>query len=87
MAQDLHWRDDAACIGSDLEMFFPVGNVGAGLAQIAEAKRVCQGCGVREACLRWAQDVRIEDGVFGGLDAGERRAARRGRGPHRRAAR
>ena len=81
---DLHWRDQAACLGSDLEMFFPVGNVGSGLVQVSEAKRVCQGCDVRETCLRWAQDTRIEDGVFGGLDPAERRAIRKTGGRRRR---
>jgi WhiB family redox-sensing transcriptional regulator len=75
MARDVHWRDRAACLGSDLALFFPPGGPGPGRVRGAAAKQVCGRCGVREACLRWAQEVRIEDGVFGGLDAGERRAA------------
>ena len=51
-----------------------MGNVGTGFAQVAEAERVCRACEVREACLTWALDVHVEDGVFGGLDAAERRA-------------
>jgi len=81
---DLHWRDEAACLGSDLEMFFPAGNIGDGLARVAEAKQVCRGCGVREACLAWALEVRIEDGVFGGLDPAERRALQKTGGRRRR---
>lgn len=49
----------------------------------ARAKRICAGCPVREACLRWAMEQDEPDGVWGGLTPGERRALRPKRRPGR----
>ncbi len=72
---------DAAChpangFDGDLDVFFPVGEPGnAGYDHdVAAATAVCAGCPVRDACLRDALDAGHEFGVFGGLDAPERRA-------------
>ncbi|MBC7558190.1 MAG: WhiB family transcriptional regulator [Dermatophilaceae bacterium] len=70
------WRDRAACLGVDPELFFPIGNTGPALLQIEEAKAVCGRCEVLEACLSWAVESRQEDGVWGGLSADERRAVK-----------
>lgn len=72
----LSWRDDAACVGEELDVFFPVGTTGDAVWRLAEAKQICAGCTVRDACLQWALQVGVDDGVFGGLDARERRAVR-----------
>ena len=37
----MDWRDRAACLDVDPELFFPIGNTGPALAQIEEAKAVC----------------------------------------------
>jgi WhiB family redox-sensing transcriptional regulator len=71
------WRDRAACLGVDPELFFPIGNTGPALLQIEEAKAVCRRCKVVEPCLSWAIEARQEDGVWGGLSADERRAVKR----------
>jgi len=61
----------------DPELFFPIGNTGPALMQIAEAKKVCRRCDVREACLQWALDAGQDHGVWGGLSEDERRAMKR----------
>ena len=52
------WRDRAACLGVDPELFFPIGNTGPALLQIEEAKVVCGRCEVVEPCLSWAVESR-----------------------------
>ena len=42
----MDWRERAACLNADPELFFPVGNTGPAIAQIAEAKTVCRSCSV-----------------------------------------
>ena len=71
------WRDRAACLDEDPELFFPVGNTGPALDQIDEAKLVCHRCEVMQACLKWAVDSGQDAGVWGGLSADERRALKR----------
>jgi WhiB family redox-sensing transcriptional regulator len=61
------WTDLAACVGHDPELWFPLGDG-------AQAKAVCAACPVRADCLRFALDAGLDDGIFGGLDAGDRRA-------------
>jgi len=45
---EMWWLSDAACIGEDPELFFPIGNTGPALLQIEEARAVCMRCEVRE---------------------------------------
>ncbi len=73
----MDWRHEAACLNEDPELFFPVGNTGPALMQIAEAKKVCRVCPVREPCLQWALDAGQDHGVWGGMSEDERRALRR----------
>jgi WhiB family transcriptional regulator, redox-sensing transcriptional regulator len=68
------WRSAAACAGSDSEVFFPAPEDQAG---IDRAKAICESCPVREACLQYALSTNQSDGVWGGLDAQERRRLRR----------
>ena len=68
----MDWRHEAACRDEDPELFFPIGNTGPALAQIEEAKKVCNRCPVKEA-LESGQDA----GVWGGLSEDERRALKR----------
>lgn len=69
---DQGWRDRAACRSVDPELFFPVGDDGPGLVQIAQAKAVCAACPVVAACLSFAL-VALPEGVAGGLTVEERR--------------
>ena len=73
----MDWRNRAACLDEDPELFFPVGSTGAALRQIAEAKPVCQRCEVVKTCLKWAMDTGQDAGVWGGLSEEERRALKR----------
>ncbi len=76
-----NWRDQAVCLNEDPELFFPVGDCGPALVQIAAAKAVCARCPVVAQCLGFALAA-LPDGVAAGLTAEERRALRAQR--HRR---
>ena len=75
------WRARAACRNSDVELFFPASEEGAG-----PAKAVCATCPVRHDCLEWALATRQHEGVWGGLTEAERRRLRRRRQAAERAA-
>ena len=62
------WQDEANCLGVDPDLFFPERG-----ASTREAKEVCRGCVVREACLEYALANREHDGVWGGATERERR--------------
>jgi WhiB family transcriptional regulator, redox-sensing transcriptional regulator len=76
------WPNYAACLEADPELFFPIGESGPALRQIAEAKQICGGCPVRQQCLQWALDTDQNAGVWGGLSESERFTLKRrlGRG-------
>lgn len=67
------WRDRAACRDKDPELWFPVSAIGPDLLKAKRAKEVCDGCPVRDFCLAFALDARIDHGIWGGLDEDERR--------------
>lgn len=71
------WRDRAACLGEDPELFFPVGNTGSALLQLEHAKAVCRRCEVVGTCLRWAMKSGQDTGAWGGLSEDERRSLKR----------
>ena len=71
------WRNQAACLDEDPELFFPIGNPGPALLQIDEAKAVCYRCEVVETCLKLAIESGKHAGVFGGRSEDERRALKR----------
>ena len=71
------WRHRAACRGMETNLFFPVSSAGGAPANISEAKRVCNTCPVQQDCLRLADDLVIDDGIWGGLTETERRSSRR----------
>lgn len=80
----MDWRHRAICREEDPELFFPIGNEGPALLQIAEAKTVCRRCPVVSDCLAWAIESGQGAGVWGGMSEDERRAfKRRGRTPER----
>jgi len=81
----MDWRDRAACLDVDPELFFPIGNTGPALAQIEEAKAVCRTCPVIDTCLNWAIETGQDSGVWGGLSEDERRALKRRNARARRA--
>jgi len=77
----MDWRHRASCRDEDPETWFPVGDDGPALLQIAEAKTVCQRCPVTTQCLDMALAEGLDHGVFGGMSRNERRALRRSNGP------
>jgi hypothetical protein len=67
------WRDRAACVDEDPDLFFPVVERGAHAApEIAAAKAVCLRCPVIGQCRTWARRS-LPYGIAGGLTADERR--------------
>ena len=61
----MDWRDRAACLEVDPELFFPIGNTGPAILQIEEAKAVCRTCPVIDTCLKWALETGQDAGVLG----------------------
>ncbi|AXH95810.1 WhiB family transcriptional regulator [Ornithinimicrobium avium] len=81
----MDWRDRAACLDEDPELFFPIGNTGPALQQIEDAKAICRTCPVIDECLRFALENGQDAGVWGGLSEDERRALKRRKARARRA--
>jgi WhiB family redox-sensing transcriptional regulator len=73
----MDWRNRAACLDEDPELFFPVGSTGPAVEQTERAKAVCAGCDVITQCLEWALTTGQDAGVWGGKTEDERRALRR----------
>lgn len=73
----MDWRHRAICRDEDPELFFPVGDSGPALLQIAEAKTVCRRCPVVSDCLAWALERGEDSGVWGGMSEDERRTLKR----------
>ncbi len=68
------WRERAACRVEYPEIWFPIGEKGALVAdQIRRAKVVCRRCPVTRECLDQALRRGEDDGIWGGLTPGERR--------------
>ncbi|MDH3307302.1 MAG: WhiB family transcriptional regulator [Acidimicrobiia bacterium] len=74
---DFEWRDLAACVEHDPDLFFPAGETGPAGDQIAAAKRICADCPVALDCLYYAVTTGQRSGVWGGTDENERRMLRR----------
>jgi WhiB family redox-sensing transcriptional regulator len=68
------WQLEAACRGTDSDVFFhPDRERGDAREQReAAAKRICAGCPVQAACLDHALTVREPYGVWGGMAEHER---------------
>ena len=63
------WHTLAACRGRDQNLFFPDRGGSA-----RQAKAVCRGCGVREACLDFG--LGMAEGIWGGFSEKERERER-----------
>lgn len=72
---DVNWRADAACSGVDSDIFFPT--IVDDPKSVAQAKEICAECPAKDACLQYALATNQTAGVWGGLDAGDRRRMRR----------
>lgn len=71
---DTSWQAQGNCLGVDPDLFFPERG-----GSTREAKGVCQGCVVRDACLEYALVNGEKFGIWGGLSERERRRIRRQR--------
>ncbi|WP_413467061.1 WhiB family transcriptional regulator [Mycolicibacterium sp. 120270] len=71
--EDDLWQEKALCAQTDPEAFFPEKG-----GSTREAKRICQGCEVRDACLEYALAHDERFGIWGGLSERERRRLKRG---------
>lgn len=69
------WYGQAACRGEGTDLWFPQGPHAAEDAELAKA--ICAACPVKDACLTWALDTNIPDGIFGGLNEKQRRRLKR----------
>jgi WhiB family redox-sensing transcriptional regulator len=72
VADHVDWRELAACLSEDPELFFPISGTGRGLLQAFRAKAVCLRCAVRQRCLDYALDTHEAYGIWGGLSENER---------------
>jgi WhiB family redox-sensing transcriptional regulator len=68
------WTDQAACRGTDTEIFFP-----ANADEEAEALSICATCPVRAQCLEYAVRNKEIYGIWGGTTPDQRRRIRRER--------
>ncbi|TKS98941.1 WhiB family transcriptional regulator [Streptomyces lasalocidi] len=75
-----HWRDRAACVGEDPEIFFPLSEGLAAGADARAALAVCRRCPVLLDCRTWAVEHGEDDGIWGATTAAQRRALRRATG-------
>jgi WhiB family transcriptional regulator, redox-sensing transcriptional regulator len=75
------WRGAGACAHADPDLFFPISSAGRGARQIVEAKAICGGCPVRQACLEFALEHDLMYGIWGGTTPEDRQAWRRGQRP------
>jgi WhiB family transcriptional regulator, redox-sensing transcriptional regulator len=65
----MHWEEQARCHQFDPEVFFA-----PKVSSERRAKAICAKCPVREECLSFAIDSRMEFGVWGGVSWKERRS-------------
>ena len=67
-AEEMGWQERALCAQTDPEAFFPEKG-----GSTREAKRICLGCEVKDACLEYALANDERFGIWGGLSERERR--------------
>lgn len=71
-----YWREYAACKGMDTNLFFP--EKGYSTDTVQSAKKICNGCSVREECLDFIMNQPDDRyGIFGGYTYTQRRVIRR----------
>lgn len=71
-SDELAWQDDALCVQTGPEPFFPEKG-----GSTREAKRICKTCDVRAQCLAYAVLNNERFGIWGGLSERERRKLKR----------
>lgn len=72
IAKDESWKAEAACVGRHDVNWYPDRS-----ESTSEARAICGGCPVRQACLTYAQTPPYERfGIFGGLSERQRQYQR-----------
>lgn len=71
---DTTWMAEGKCKDLHPSIFFPSDGVG-----VEVARRICADCPVKEPCLEYALENRIDHGVWGGASERERRRIARRR--------
>lgn len=66
------WREEAACIDTNPDLFFPIGKTGRAAEQANDAKKICGQCIAQIACLEYALNAREQYGIWGGTTEEER---------------
>ena len=61
------WMDQAECKGEDTRIFFDG-------SHLREVREMCGRCAVSAACLQYALEGHINEGVYGGFTKNERRS-------------
>lgn len=81
MKRDLSWQEQAECRDKDTEIFYLPFNsrMADKRKRIAEAKKICFSCSVREQCLQYSLENQEPYGVWGGVSEDERRVLLRRR--------
>ena len=75
-----YWRNDAVCRYYDPELMFPPGGpeTAARAEMAAVALSLCSVCPVTQQCAQLARDLKLQDGVWGGVDLGNFPPTRQG---------
>ena len=65
---------DRACLGTDIDLFFP--EHGNARGQVAQARRLCSRCPMKDRCRAWALSRPWNElhGVWGGMTQMDRKA-------------
>jgi WhiB family redox-sensing transcriptional regulator len=71
------WRDAAACLHADPDLFFPISAAGPSRRDVDHAKSFCARCTVLRQCLEFAQANEPVYGIWGGMTLEERQRVRR----------
>lgn len=67
-SMDTNWMAQGNCNNHPPAVFFPSDGVGVEIA-----KEICATCPVKEPCLEYAIDNRVDHGVWGGASERQRR--------------
>ena len=77
------WREADACAHADPDLFFPISSTGRAWSRSRRLKRPAPGCPVRQACLEFALEHDLMNGIWGGTTPEDRLAWRHERRPDR----
>lgn len=66
------WKNKAACKKEDINIFFPAGSKEDKDKANRKAKKICEGCEVKEECLERALSKPERHGTWGGMTEKER---------------